>query len=283
MQVILSDKFELGLLYLTLAGYLLAAVLYWLRFFIKNDLLLRFANAIAITGLTGNGLILIVRVVRFGQFTLINSYEFLLLFSGFTVLFGLMLILRNQLRIIGAFVLPIAGGLLLYALLLIQQNTVNYSQIPIYRSPWLTGYTLASALSYSAFAVSFGFGMMFLVKEYLARTASKGVYYQELPSLDTLDDVGYRLLSIAFPFFSASIILGAVWANLAWGSYWSWAAKETWSLISWLAYIAYFHARMLHGWRGNRSAWMAVMGFLAIVFTFFGVTYFLPGQNILSG
>ncbi|HEY8875642.1 MAG TPA: cytochrome c biogenesis protein CcsA, partial [Desulfosporosinus sp.] len=75
------------------------------------------------------------------------------------------------------------------------------------------------------------------------------------------------------------IITGAIWANYAWGTYWSWDPKETWSLITWIIYAGYLHARLMYGWKGKRAAWLALFGFLAVLFTFFGVNYFLPGLH----
>jgi ABC-type transport system involved in cytochrome c biogenesis permease subunit len=100
---------------------------------------------------------------------------------------------------------------------------------------------------------------------------------EHLPHRDTLDTLIYRTVAVSFPLLTLMIITGAYWANRTWGSYWSWDPKEDWALITWLTYAAYL--RMTRGWRGRRAATMAIIGFAIVMFTFFGVTYLLPGLH----
>jgi cytochrome c-type biogenesis protein CcsB len=100
-----------------------------------------------------------------------------------------------------------------------------------------------------------------------------------LPSRDTLDSLIYKTVAISFPLLTFMIIAGAYWANRTWGAYWSWDPKEDWALITWLTYAGYIHMRLTRGWRGRRSAYFAIIGFAVVMFTFFGVTYLLPGLH----
>ncbi len=100
-----------------------------------------------------------------------------------------------------------------------------------------------------------------------------------LPSGESLDQLIYKTVAISFPLLTLMIIAGAYWANRTWGSYWSWDPKEDWALITWLTYAAYLHMRLTRGWRGRRSAYFAIIGFAVVMFTFFGVTYLLPGLH----
>jgi cytochrome c-type biogenesis protein CcsB len=100
-----------------------------------------------------------------------------------------------------------------------------------------------------------------------------------MPPADVLDRVTYKIICIAFPLLTLMIAAGAYWANQAWGSYWSWDPKETWAAITWLVYAGYLHMRITRGWRGRRAAWFAILGFMVVIFTFFGVTYLLPGLH----
>lgn len=100
-----------------------------------------------------------------------------------------------------------------------------------------------------------------------------------LPSADKLDNVTYKIICVAFPLLTLMIAAGAYWANQAWGSYWSWDPKETWAAITWLVYAGYLHMRITRGWKGRRAAWFAILGFGVVIFTFFGVTYLLPGLH----
>ncbi len=100
-----------------------------------------------------------------------------------------------------------------------------------------------------------------------------------LPDADTLDRITYKTICIAFPLLTLTIAAGAYWANRAWGSYWNWDPKETWAAITWLVYAGYLHMRITRGWRGRRAAYFAILGFGVVMFTFFGVTYLLPGLH----
>jgi cytochrome c-type biogenesis protein CcsB len=100
-----------------------------------------------------------------------------------------------------------------------------------------------------------------------------------LPSMESLDDIIYKTVAIGFLLLSIGIITGAVWANYAWGSYWSWDPKETWSLITWFVYAAFIHARLTRGWRGKRTAILSIIGFAAVLFTFLGVNFLLSGLH----
>jgi cytochrome c-type biogenesis protein CcsB len=100
-----------------------------------------------------------------------------------------------------------------------------------------------------------------------------------LPSAEMLDRVTYKTIGVAFPLLTLMIAAGAYWANRTWGSYWSWDPKETWALITWLVYAGYLHMRITRGWRGRRAAYFAIFGFGVVMFTFFGVTYLLPGLH----
>jgi len=100
-----------------------------------------------------------------------------------------------------------------------------------------------------------------------------------LPDAESLDRITYKTICIAFPLLTLMIAAGAYWANRAWGSYWSWDPKETWAAITWLVYAGYLHMRITRGWRGRRAAYFAILGFGVVMFTFFGVTYLLPGLH----
>jgi len=100
-----------------------------------------------------------------------------------------------------------------------------------------------------------------------------------LPDAEALDRITYKTICIAFPLLTLMIAAGAYWANRAWGSYWSWDPKETWAAITWLVYAGYLHMRITRGWRGRRAAYFAILGFAVVMFTFFGVTYLLPGLH----
>ena len=96
----------------------------------------------------------------------------------------------------------------------------------------------------------------------------------KLPRLEVLDDIGYRAAVITFPLLTIMIVLGSVWANTAWGRYWGWDPKETAALVTWLVYGAFLHVRVVRDWRGRKAAWMLVLGFITVLFAYFGNHFF---------
>ena len=150
--------------------------------------------------------------------------------------------------------------------------------MPALRSYWLAVHVSAAVIAYGSFAISFAVSIAYLLKD------KKEVDFHsrlntQLPALKVLDDISYQLIFVGLPFLTIMLVTGAVWAEYAWGAFWSWDPKETWALITWLVYAAYLHTRFLKGFKGKRAAWLSVLGFVAVIFTFFGVSYLLPGMH----
>jgi cytochrome c-type biogenesis protein CcsB len=136
-----------------------------------------------------------------------------------------------------------------------------------------------SALPANPFLMAGAVGSIFGGLLYMLLLWRRAGLQSLLPAADVLDRVTYKSIGIAFPLLTLMIATGAYWANQAWGSYWSWDPKETWAAITWLVYAGYLHMRITRGWKGRRAAWFAILGFGVVVFTFFGVTYLLPGLH----
>jgi cytochrome c-type biogenesis protein CcsB len=134
-------------------------------------------------------------------------------------------------------------------------------------------------LSYAAFALSFVAGVMYLIQNREIKLKRQSIFFFRLPSIETLDYLGYKLISVGFPLLTLGIITGALWANNAWGSYWSWDPKETWSLITWIIYASYLHARVIAGWSGRKAAYLSIIGFGCVLFTYLGVNLLLGGLH----
>jgi cytochrome c-type biogenesis protein CcsB len=136
---------------------------------------------------------------------------------------------------------------------------------------------LLSFIGEAAFAVAFGTSIMYLIR---ARTNENSFVDRTFPQLETLDTISYRAIIIGFPIFTiGALIFGAIWAKFAWGDYWTWDPKETWALITWIVYALYLHIRIVHGWKGKPAAWISIIGFMATMFTLFGVNYLLSGLH----
>jgi ABC-type transport system involved in cytochrome c biogenesis permease subunit len=147
-----------------------------------------------------------------------------------------------------------------------------------YSSPDADG-MFSTNLAASPFILSGLVGGIFISLLYLLLLWRRTDLERLLPSAEALDLVTYKTIGIAFPLLTLMIAAGAYWANRTWGSYWSWDPKETWAAITWLVYAGYLHMRITRGWRGRRAAYFAILGFAVVMFTFFGVTYLLPGLH----
>lgn len=207
-----------------------------------------------------------------GHAPLSNLYESLIFFSWAIIMLYLIVEKRTKSRTTGAFVTPIAFLCLAYASF--SDNVVDRIQplIPALQSNWLTAHVITCFFGYAAFALSFGMSIMYFIK--VAETPdNRNVFMNLIPGLDILDDLNYQMVMIGFLLLTLGIITGSVWAHTAWGSYWDWDPKETWSLVTWLVYALMLHARLMRGWQGKRLAGISVIGFLCVLFTYFGVNY----------
>jgi cytochrome c-type biogenesis protein CcsB len=213
-----------------------------------------------------------------GHIPLSNMYEALVSVSWCTVLVFFVIEQKFKSGILGAFIFPIVSMAMAYASLAPGIEDEIEPLIPALQSNWLTYHVITCFLGYAAFAVSFGASLAFLIKNRKGRKSSIELP-DMLPETELLDEIIYKANAFGFLFLGIGIITGAVWANYAWGSYWSWDPKETWSLITWFIYAIFLHARLTRGWRGNKTAILSIIGFCGVLFTFFGVNYVLSGLH----
>ena len=156
------------------------------------------------------------------------------------------------------------------------QSKEIHALMPALQSSWLGFHVSTAIIAYGAFGVSCVLGIIFLLRD---RMKDSAFLDQHIPSREKLDMLGYRSVSLGLLFLTFTIVTGAIWAERAWGSYWSWDPKETWSLVTWLIYAVYLHLRMNRNWRGKTAAVFAVLGFIAVIFTYIGVNTLLPGVH----
>lgn len=223
------------------------------------------------TGFTFIALVLVtvylgIRMSLTGYGPFANQHEFAVSFVWGILLAYLVAEYVFQVRALSLAVLPVCAALTIYALSL---PTEIEPLIPALQNKLLlTLHVGFATLAYGAACVSFGAAVFYLLRPSLARKI------KNLPSLELLDDIGYKAATVTFPLLTIMIVLGSVWANTAWGRYWGWDPKETAALVTWLIYGAYLHARVTRSWRGRRSAWLLVIGFAAILFAYFGNHFF---------
>jgi len=224
------------------------------------------ATGASVVGLAGLTFGLAVRAVQAGHWPLANTYEFSLVFLWAIVLVYLLLERVMDTRAGGAFILMIACLLATYAWVLMPASArAPQPLLPALRSIWLQLHAVTAAVGYGGFAAACGAGLMYLIKETRTGLAEK------LPSLQKLDAYNYRAVAFGYPWMSLAIITGAIWAQVAWGNYWSWDIKETWALTVWLVYTLFLHTRVTRGWQGRPTAIISIIGFLTVLFTFLGV------------
>ncbi|BAT70999.1 cytochrome c biogenesis protein [Thermosulfidibacter takaii ABI70S6] len=204
-----------------------------------------------------------------------NLYESMVFFAWAIAVLLFIFELKYKNRSLGAFVTPFAFIILAYTSLGGPGiRTEVEPLIPALQSNWLIAHVITAFLSYAAFAVSCGASIM-----YLLRVNKSGGFWNRLPSAEVLDEISYKAVLIGFPLLTLGIVTGAAWAHYAWGSYWSWDPKETWSLITWFIYAAYLHARYMRGWRGKKAAFLSIIGFAAVIFTYLGVNLIISGLH----
>ncbi len=215
-----------------------------------------------------------------GRIPVTNLYESLVFFAWSVNLFYLVVEWKYRSRAFGAFVIPIAFGTMLFAFT--NESSIQ-PLVPALQSYWLHAHVITCFVGYAAFAVSAGVAIMYLMKAKREERKMTGGVVALFPSTKVLDDLVYKSIIWGFPFLTAGIITGAAWANYAWGTYWSWDPKETWSLIVWLVYAAFLHARVTRGWHGRRAAILSIVGFLATLFCYLGVNLVLSGLHSYGG
>jgi cytochrome c-type biogenesis protein CcsB len=261
---------------LTIALYGCSSVAYLLYLLRTTDGLGLWAKRLVMAGFMAHLLSTIHRFSSSGHLPITNMHESLSFF-GLVIVGAYILIERKyKVTILGPFVIPVA-------LMLVITSSAFPMAIrelnPALKSNWLWIHTIMAFISYAMFTIAFGTAVVYLIQQYFLKKKKLGALFHKLPSLNTLDDISYRCLTIGFPLLTVAIITGAIWAEKAWGTYWSWDPKETWSLITWLIFAALLHSRLTTGWRGRRASLLTIAGFLIMLFTFIGVNLWLPGLH----
>jgi cytochrome c-type biogenesis protein CcsB len=269
------------ILSITTWAYGLAAFLYIMSLVFRASRPGKLATWIAVSGFAVNTLGIAMRWVEsykmgFGHAPLSNLYESLVFFAWVIVLVYLVIERRYGTRIFGVFITPLAFLAMAYASFSTSVSTRIEPLMPALKSNWLIAHVVACFIGYAAFAIAFGISIMYLMKQ--RKQDDEGGFLARFPKSEDLDDLSHRMTLFGFLFLSAGIITGSVWANSAWGRYWGWDPKETWSLITWFIYATLLHARLMRGWHGKRIAYLSMFGFAAVLFTYFGVNL-LPGLH----
>lgn len=267
---------------ISMVFYLICFLSYLIFTTSRNKFLGTLSTSLLIVGLVIHSIGLVLRWLEthqtgYGYVPLSNMYESLIFFSWTIILIYLILEFKYQQRIIGVFITPFAFLAIALTSIVPGINAKITPLMPALQSNWLTIHVTTCFFGYAAFAISFGVSILYLIIDKKSRRNEKGSRW--LPSTSLLDEINYKSIIIGFPMLTLGIVTGAAWANYAWGSYWSWDPKETWSLITWFVYAAFLHARFTRDWRGKKAAILSIVGFAAVLFTYFGVNYIISGLH----
>ena len=246
--------------------YVAALVVYSASRFARRDKWAKAGFVLAVAGFAGHTAALVLRTVASGHAPFTNMYESLSFLSWAMVL-ALIVFSRSALapRLAPYLMLITVALVALASSPLMPKDATPL--VPALQSYWLWLHVSVTLLGEAFFAVAFVAGLLYL-------------FAGEGEKRDRLDALAYRAVAVGFPLFTlGGLVFGMVWAYRAWGRYWGWDPKEVWSLITWFVFALYLHTRIVMGWKGKRSAWIAIIGFLAALFTYFGVNYILSGLH----
>ena len=248
------------LVYITLIFFVIAAGCY---FFASHKKIAQIALVLAIAGLITNTLALGARTMLVERLPLANGAEFALCFSWFTVIIYIFYEMKSKNKNAGGIVMLIAALLIGSIIILMPNQLIDTKPLmPALKSPWLTSHVLTAVFAYGGFALAAGLAAM-----QLRRPVPKG------------DEWINRIIAISFIMLTLTIVLGAIWAEEAWGRYWSWDSKEIWAMITWIIYAIYLHLHRQKFWIGRNANILVVAGFIVVLFTKYGVNFLLAGLH----
>jgi cytochrome c-type biogenesis protein CcsB len=244
--------------WVSLFGYLAATLLYAFDAASPGRWSGKAALGVLAIGFVFHTVALVVRTVATGHAPFTGMYEYASCLAWATVLFYLILQFGHRAENLGIFVSPVAFAVIVVASLFPKE--MERQLVPALQSYWLQIHVTLAVMGEGAFAVAFASSVMYLLK-------LRGM--NRLPSLEVLDDLTYRAIVVGYPLFTlGALFAGSIWAWKAWGRPWGWDPKEVGSLVIWLIYSAYLHARVTAGWRGKRAAILSILGFAAAIFSF---------------
>lgn len=261
--------------------YFLAVLGYFFYLAYKNESIAVIATGLSILGLLIHTGSIGVRWAVSGHTPISDMYEYSSMFAYFVVLCYLVVQTSTKNKTIGGFALGVAFLLMGLAKQFYKDPT---PLVPALQSYWLEIHVITMVISSGTLGVAFLFALLYYLKDrQIKRLGEERGLLAKLPAINALDNLSYRTTAFGFPLWTIGIVAGAIWAEQAWGRYWGWDPKETWSFITWLIYAGYLHARITAGWRGRSAAILSAIGFAAVVFTFYAVNLWISGLHSYAG
>ena len=265
-----------SILFIIILLYLLSSAGYIIFLFAQKEIYHRVAYRFMMAGFAVNAGLVGYEFFRTGYFPVQNLHQTLLFAGG--SLAGVFLVLKHKYRlnILGVYAAPFTTAIMIAAF---STPSIAVVPTPLFKSVWLVVHIVMIFIAEASLALACGTGILYLIQEHTIKSKTNRFFFKRLPSLEFLDRTGYTFIVTGFTMLTIGLITGFVYAQLVWGKFWSWDNKEIWSMITWLIYAALLHGRLVAGWRGRRAAIMAVVGFAALLFTFFGVNFLLEGHH----
>nr|QCI07958.1 cytochrome c biogenesis protein ccs1 [Plumaria plumosa] len=310
------NSIENSLINIAFIFLLMTLIIYWLNLIVTNiKVLNKTAQALTMMSNILLSSSLILRWIHNSYFPLSNLYESLIFLTWSLTFVQIILEKQNNSKLIGSLIAPIALFTIAFASISLP-NTMKQAEplVPALRSNWLMMHVSIMMISYATLIVGSLLSILFLIisqgknvniqgKSYnpaqkilLKYSTSNDTlknntnrqtvsihntiyYYNRLNLLESIDNLSYRIIGLGFPLLTIGIIAGSVWANEAWGSYWSWDPKETWALITWLIFAVYLHSRLNQSWQGKKPAILASFGFIVVWICYLGVNFLGKGLH----
>jgi cytochrome c-type biogenesis protein CcsB len=257
--------------------YSLSTVGYLSYLFLQKDMLQRFGFFLLTAGFLCHSVAIGYGFAKLGQIPARDLQQNLSLISWAVAGFFLIFQYRFNLKVLGVYAAPLATGIMIASALTPAAPLTPIKGI--FNNVWVIGHVFVIFMGEAAFALAGGLGLLYLLQERSIKAKRHGFFFHRLPALERLDSTGYACIVVGFTLLTIGLVLGFVYAKSVWGRFWSWDPKEVWSGITWLLYAALIHGRLALGWRGRRAAVMAIVGLGVLLFTFFGVNFFLHGHH----
>ena len=265
-----------AIIFITILFYMTSTVGYVAYLFIQKNILQRTAFYLLVGSFLCHSAAIGYAFAKSGHFPVNNLHEILSI-VGWT-LTGVFLLFqyRYHLKILGVYAAPLVTLIMVIAASLPKEPVQSKA---IFNSIWLVFHVIVIFIGEASFALACGVGLLYLLQEHAIKSKQRGFFFKRLPSLELLDTTGYAFIIVGFTMLTIGLVAGFIYAKSVWGRFWSWDPKEVWSGITWLLYAALLHQRLAIGWRGRKAAIMAIVGFVVILFTFFGVNFLLHGHH----
>lgn len=256
---------------LTLGAYFLGTILFLGYLVSKKESWSRFLIWATAAGFLPHTLALVTAIVETNHAPFTTLHEAMAFFSWALILIFLLVEYRYRLQVLGSLILPLAFlSILSVAVLPVQVTPLDQSV----RGLWLGIHTTLITLGIVFFALAFVVGVVYLVQERLLKSKKLNILYHKLPSLDLLDELNQRSIYLGFPLLTLGMLTGILLNKLTQGVYFTWDPKQILTLVAWFFYLAILHGRLTIGWRAKKAAYLAIIGFVGVAFTFVGVSHF---------